>query len=249
MAKWNTPESFLNATLGGAYDMDRFPKEQPCQCWDYGDYFWINQVGRALITKPGGNGSARDCWIVSRKINAGNDFDLITDKNKLKVGDWCIFNNGYDGHIGIVKAIVKAGVLIKLQGENQGSIRVNVVDRTLNDFLGAFRYKAWNKSNNQSSNQSVKKSNEVIANEVITGKWGNGSERKQKLEKAGYNYNTIQGIVNAKLANNKKKSNEEIANEVIRGMWGNGNDRKQRLEKAGYSYNTIQGIVNKKLLK
>ena len=247
MARWNTAESFLIVTLGGAYDMDKFPKNQPYQCWDYGDYFWINQVGRALITKPGGNGSARDCWIVSRKINAGNDFDLITDKNKLKVGDWCIFNNGDDGHIGIIKSIVKAGVLVKLQGENQGSIRVNIVDRTLNDFLGAFRYKGWNKSNNQSSNQPVKKSNDVIANEVIAGKWGNGSERKQRLEKAGYNYATIQGIVNAKLANNKKKSNEEIANEVIRGMWGNGNERKQRLEKAGYNYNIIQGIVNNKL--
>ena len=96
----------------------------------------------------------------------------------------------------------------------------------------------------------IKKSNEVIANEVIAGKWGNGYTRKQRLTKAGYDYNTIQRIVNAKLANtNKKKSNEEIANEVIRGLWGNGNERKQRLEKAGYNYKIIQAIVNKKLNK
>lgn len=43
---------------------------------------------------------------------------------------------------------------------------------------------------------TTKKSNETIAKEVLAGKWGNGSERKKKLEAAGYNYSTIQSIVN-----------------------------------------------------
>ena len=43
------------------------------------------------------------------------------------------------------------------------------------------------------------KSNEEIADEVIAGKWGNGSDRKAKLNAAGYDYNAIQAIVNAKL--------------------------------------------------
>lgn len=45
----------------------------------------------------------------------------------------------------------------------------------------------------------TKKSNDVIAQEVIAGKWGNGAARKSALEKAGYNYNTIQNLVNQKL--------------------------------------------------
>lgn len=45
----------------------------------------------------------------------------------------------------------------------------------------------------------AKKSNETIAKEVIQGKWGNGLIRKQKLQKAGYNYNTIQALVNKML--------------------------------------------------
>lgn len=45
----------------------------------------------------------------------------------------------------------------------------------------------------------VKKSNQEIAQEVIDGKWGNGSARKTALEKAGYNYSDIQKIVNALL--------------------------------------------------
>lgn len=51
-----------------------------------------------------------------------------------------------------------------------------------------------------------KKSNETIADEVIQGKWGNGVERKKLLEKSGYNYSIIQGIVNKKM--NKEKKNE-----------------------------------------
>lgn len=43
------------------------------------------------------------------------------------------------------------------------------------------------------------KSNEEIADEVIAGKWGNGDDRKQRLKAAGYNYDEIQKIVNAKL--------------------------------------------------
>ena len=46
---------------------------------------------------------------------------------------------------------------------------------------------------------SSKKSNEEIANEVIAGKWGNGNDRKTRLQNAGYDYNTIQKIVNQKL--------------------------------------------------
>lgn len=42
----------------------------------------------------------------------------------------------------------------------------------------------------------VTKTNEEIAKEVLAGKWGNGAERKNKLTKAGYNYATIQAIVN-----------------------------------------------------
>lgn len=45
----------------------------------------------------------------------------------------------------------------------------------------------------------AKKSNDTIADEVIAGKWGNGAARKSALEKAGYNYNTIQNLVNQKL--------------------------------------------------
>lgn len=41
-----------------------------------------------------------------------------------------------------------------------------------------------------------KKSAKEVAQEVISGKWGNGQERKDRLTAAGYNYRTIQNAVN-----------------------------------------------------
>ena len=92
----------------------------------------------------------------------------------------------------------------------------------------------------------TKKSNEEIAKEVIAGKWGNGDDRKNRLTKAGYNYSTIQNLVNQMLSgkSSKRKSDLEIAREVIQGKWGNGTIRKTRLTLAGYNYNNIQAIVN-----
>ena len=41
-----------------------------------------------------------------------------------------------------------------------------------------------------------KKSVAEVAKEVLTGKWGNGAERKRKLTEAGYNYAEVQAAVN-----------------------------------------------------
>lgn len=49
----------------------------------------------------------------------------------------------------------------------------------------------------------IKKSDDEIANEVIQGKWSNGDDRKNRLAAAGYNYSTIQGLVNQKLGGAK----------------------------------------------
>lgn len=47
-----------------------------------------------------------------------------------------------------------------------------------------------------SYDSKINKSLEEIAKEVIAGKWGNGNERKKDLTKAGYDYTTIQSLVN-----------------------------------------------------
>lgn len=76
---------------------------------------------------------------------------------------------------------------------------------------------------------------------------GNGSDRKNRLTQAGYDYNAVQAEVNAQLGSTNKNSIEEIAREVIRGNWGNGQGRINRLTQAGYDYNAVQSEVNRLL--
>ena len=42
----------------------------------------------------------------------------------------------------------------------------------------------------------IRKSIDKLAREVISGKWGNGEERKRRLTNAGYDYYVIQRRVN-----------------------------------------------------
>lgn len=93
----------------------------------------------------------------------------------------------------------------------------------------------------------VKKSVDEIAQEVIRGEWGNGSDRRARLESAGYDYDAVQDRVNEILQgkpSTPKKSIDELAQEVIRGDWGNGSDRRKALESAGYDYDAVQNRVN-----
>ena len=46
------------------------------------------------------------------------------------------------------------------------------------------------------TNSSSTKTVDKVAREVIQGKWGNGADRKNRLTKAGYDYNTVQQRVN-----------------------------------------------------
>ena len=49
---------------------------------------------------------------------------------------------------------------------------------------------------NELVKSSNKKSVETVAKEVITGKWGNGEDRKKRLQAAGYDYGAVQRKVN-----------------------------------------------------
>ena len=65
------------------------------------------------------------------------------------------------------------------------------------------------KESNNKPAKETKKSNKQIAEEVIAGKWGNGDERKEKLTKAGYDYNAIQKLVNQMAEDKGDKDKKE----------------------------------------
>ena len=95
--------------------------------------------------------------------------------------------------------------------------------------------------------QPKRKSNATIAQEVLDGKWGNNPQRKQKLEKAGYNYVAIQAEVN-KLVGVKvkpKKSIDAMAREIIAGKHGTGHaNRRKSLGISIAEYEKVRRRVN-----
>ena len=107
------------------------------------------------------------------------------------------------------------------------------------------------RNSKNATNNNVRKSEDEIVQEIMKGLWGNGEERKQKLQNAGYEYNSIQSKVNEFVRqNSNRKSNEEIAKEIVeKGNWGVGQERIDNLTKAGYNAEEIQKIVNSLMSK
>lgn len=97
-----------------------------------------------------------------------------------------------------------------------------------------------------------RKSNETVAQEVIDGKWGAGEDRKAKLRTLGYDYATIQSIVNRKLGYGTQTvssgvSLQAVVDQVLAGAYGNNPERANRLRAAGYDPNTVQAAINSRL--
>lgn len=88
--------------------------------------------------------------------------------------------------------------------------------------------------------------------DVISGKYSNGTERKNKLVALNIDYNYCQSVVND-LLNNKataitkttaKTKYNKIANDIIKGKYGNGENRYKNLKNANYDYTYAQMLVN-----
>ena len=107
-----------------------------------------------------------------------------------------------------------------------------------------------------SGNEDSKKSLSDIVEAVLKGEYGNGEERKARLEEDGYDYSEVQAAVNAAIngdqetpedaepQNPNMKTIAEVAYEVYTGLWGNGEERRERLEAEGYDYDAVQARVN-----
>ncbi len=92
--------------------------------------------------------------------------------------------------------MVKVGSLYKIQ--------VGAFSKKSNAISMASKLKAAGFSTYITTEQgqavaAEKKTVDEIAREVIQGKWGNGAERKKRLEAAGYNYAEVQAKVNSLL--------------------------------------------------
>lgn len=89
------------------------------------------------------------------------------------------------------------------------------------------------------------------ASDVISGKHGNGTKRKNKLVSLNIDYNYCQSIVNEMISNSTetakttaKTKYNKIANDIISGKYGNGEKRFTNLKNANFDYTYAQMLVN-----
>lgn len=171
-------------------------------------------------------------WAITNKLTVSTPKpgDLVTF-------DWSGGNGG--DHIGLVIENLGNGKIKTIEGNITGPRGAGVYEKTRSLDLVSMIVRP--KYSDSGSNSSANKSDFQVAKDVIKGDYGNDQERKKNLVSHGYDYDTIQNIVNALLAN---KKNETIAKEVIAGKWGNGKTRKTKITNAGYNYGDVQTIVN-----
>ena len=81
--------------------------------------------------------------------------------------------------------------------------------------------------------------NLAAAYDVMNGMYGDGDDRRRRLEAAGYNYWDVQHLVNG-LA----YGYDRVAKDVIAGKYGVGQARINALSAAGYNAALVQDIVN-----
>lgn len=145
---YGTYESWVAAyPEGNAVDCDGY---YGAQCWDYACAFWYSQCARRLET---GDQTARGIWTNRRVYNAGDQFNLVTDKTKIQKGDWIITGGGSYGHVFMAAEDYNGTDMIQGYGQNQGGVNmpqggqaINKTSVSIAYFLGAFRYIRWNHS-------------------------------------------------------------------------------------------------------
>lgn len=125
----------------------------------------------------------------------------------------------------------------------------SAVQAKVNELLGSSSKPAPAPAPQPSPAPAPRKSITEVAQDVIRGDYGNGEDRKNRLQSEGYNYSEVQAEVNrlcnsGSVSSTPSKSIDTIAREVINGKWGNGSSRKSRIEAAGYNYKEVQARVN-----
>ena len=128
-------------------------------------------------------------------------------------GDWPVSNAAYSKLIDLCVDICQRNGIKALNytGDTDGNLtehRMFVATACPGPYLHERMGRIAAEVNSRLSAQPAKSVDEV-AREVIRGEWGNGSDRRQRLEAAGYDYNAVQDRVNELL--NSKEETEQPA--------------------------------------
>lgn len=125
------------------------------------------------------------------------------DSKSGKIGDVIFYEYNGDkwvDHVGVITNAASSYYDV-IEGNNSNAVKLNRVAIGNSSIFAVCRPK-WDVVDTSAVNDSKvnTKSIDTLAKEVIRGSWGNGSERKKRLENCGYNYELVQKKVNEMLS-------------------------------------------------
>lgn len=134
---------------------------------------------------------------------------VLYDWDDSEKGD----NTGWPDHVGtIIETHKSAGYFVVMEGNYSDSVKKRTLSINGKYIRGFITPKYDNNTVSKPKKESGKDV-KTIAREVIAGTWGTGDERKKALEKAGYNYASVQKMVNQILNGNAVVTDNKVQNE------------------------------------
>lgn len=133
---------------------------------------------------------------------------IENDATIPKVGDAVLYDwqdngkadsAGWPDHIGLVVYVNEsAGYFTTIEGNYNDSVKKRTVSINGKYIRGFIRPKYDPDGPEEPSDYNIlSKTAGALAREIIAGKWGNGEERKKRLEANGIDYDSIQSMVNS----------------------------------------------------
>lgn len=154
------------------------------------------------------------CWMENDGYVPKPGDAVLYDWDDSGKGD----NNGWPDHVGTVEYVnIETGYFVVIEGNYSNAVKRRTI--SINGrFIRGFITPEYNTDDTDVETDRSGKDPETVAREVITGQWGKGIVRKKLLEKHGYDYAQIQGIVNQILngdADHRSDQPVEIEKEIV----------------------------------
>lgn len=160
---------------------------------------------------------------------------ILYDWDDNGVGD----NQGWPDHVGVVVAVSEKDITV-IEGNKSDAVGTRTISIN-GKFIRGF---ITPKFKDEESLPVIVKTVEEIVSEVISGLWGNGTERRDALTIAGYDYEEIQKKVNETVKERHKEKILHAACRTILGEYGTGEARRNAIESLGLEYSDVQKLVN-----
>ena len=142
-------------------------------------------------------------------------------KVRPQAGDIIIFDwdaNYWADHIGYVES-VSGDTVYTIEGNSGSPSAVRRQSYTWNMWqIKGYARPKWDDASSAPLSGGGK-SIDAIAQEVLTGAWGNGDERRNRLTAAGYDYTEVQAKINAILNGDSAPARKEGWNQDDTGWW------------------------------